>query len=61
MKNIQKLEDKLSLLKVKCKCGHVIVMPVYIDKLICNWCGRIVQNNTLMYFKYKIKKDSDNK
>ena len=56
MKNIQKLEDELSLLKVKCKCGHVIVMPVYVDTIICRWCKRKVKNNTLAYFKYKIRK-----
>lgn len=57
MKKMEKLEDEYSKLKVKCKCGHIIVMPVYIDKLICNWCGRVVQNNTLAHFKYKVRKE----
>lgn len=57
MKRMKKLEEDYSKIKVKCKCGHILTIPVYIDKLICNWCGRLVHNNSKSYFKYKIRKE----
>lgn len=53
---MKRLEEADSKIKVKCKCGHILTMPVYVDKLICNWCGKVVHNNSKVYFRYKLRK-----
>ena len=53
---IKKLEE----LKVKCQCGHTMIMPVYCDSMICTFCGKRVLNNTLLHFKYKFRKVNEN-
>lgn len=49
--------SELEKLKVKCTCGHSIVMPVYKDTHICEYCGKKVRNNTKLYFMYKMRKE----
>ena len=49
--------DELNDLKVTCNCGHVIIMPVFKDSVICSHCGKKVLNNTNLYFKYKLRKE----
>lgn len=41
--------------KVKCKCGHVLVM-VNRPYDICNWCGRKVYRSKKDEFEDKLKK-----
>lgn len=48
--------EKLEELKVKCKCGHTIIMPVQYDYIICSHCKRKVKNNTKEWFKYNLYK-----
>lgn len=59
VKNIidEKALSELENLKVKCECGHSIIMPVYKDVQICDHCGRKIKNNTKLYFKYKLRKE----
>ncbi len=42
--------------KVKCKCGHTLIM---IDRKsdICGWCGRKVYRNKKDEFEDKLKKE----
>ena len=49
--------EEYEKLKVRCKCGHRTVMPVYVDKTTCSYCGRTVTNNTKAYFVYKLRKE----
>ena len=51
---------KLKELSIKCECGHTFIMPVYQDFKICTNCGKKVQNNSLLYFKYKLRKEMNN-
>lgn len=53
----EKALTELEQLKVKCVCGHTQVMPVYLDKKICSFCGRKVINNSKLYFLYKLRKE----
>ena len=48
--------EQLDGLKVKCECGHVIIMPVQINEVICSHCKKKVKNNTLDWFKYNLYK-----
>ena len=43
--------SELEKLKVQCThCGRKMIIPVYKDYMICDYCGRKVKNNTKMYF-----------
>ena len=53
--NTYDIEEKLANFKIKCKCGHVIVM-VNRTYCICNWCGRKVYRSKRDEFKDKLKK-----
>lgn len=55
--HLEILQDNLAELKVKCKCGHVKTMPVFLDSTICNQCGNKIKNNTKAYFMYKLRKE----
>ena len=48
--------DYYNKMKVKCQCGHILVIPAYVDEIICSWCGHKVKNNTEAYFMYKMRK-----
>ena len=50
-----KFMEELSKHKVKCKCGHVLVI---VEKKcdICTWCGRKVYRSKKDEFEDKIKK-----
>ncbi len=52
----EKLLDKLAEYKVKCKCGHVIVMLNKKVK-VCWWCGRKVYFDKKEEFKDKLKNE----
>ena len=55
------LHEKLKHLLVRCKkCGHTMLMPVQMDYTICTHCGNKVLNNTMLYFKYKLRKEIEN-
>lgn len=51
----KKYLNSISLSKVKCKCGHSVVIP-NAERTICSWCGEWVYKNHLMEFKYNLKK-----
>ena len=54
---INELElQKYEGLKVKCECGHILIMPVQANYLICSHCARKVKNNTKEWFKYNLYK-----
>lgn len=51
----RKEADYFKPLRVKCKCGHVVTLPAYVDTLICSWCGNKLENNTKAHFMYKLR------
>lgn len=56
LNEIIKYQNELAELKVKCSCGHVKMMPVFLDKVVCDFCGKTIRNNTRQHFKYKLRK-----
>lgn len=55
-KNIRKYEDEMAKLKVKCKhCGHTKVIPKFLDKVICNWCGHAVYRDPKKEFEERLR------
>ena len=49
--------SELEELKVECVCGRKVIMPVYIDSVICKHCGNKIQNDSKLYFMYKMRKE----
>ena len=45
-------------LKKQCKqCGRKKVIPVYVDRLLCDWCGSWIYRTPSIEFKYKLEKE----
>lgn len=51
----QRRADELDKVKINCKCGHRVIVPVWVDKQICGWCGYYVYRNKQLEFKEKLK------
>lgn len=56
-KEFQRMNDEYNKVKIKCKhCGHKMVIPVWVDKRPCSWCGNNVYRNKKMEFTETLKK-----
>ena len=56
LKDVKKYQDKLAKLKVKCKhCGHTKVIPKFLDKVICNWCGHAIYRDPKKEFEERLR------
>lgn len=49
------MTDEYEKVKYICKCGHRVVIPKWVDKQLCDWCGRYVFKDKKSEFKYRIK------
>lgn len=56
MKNddIQKIMEAQQKLKVTCSCGHRVLIPKFLKKAICDWCGHWVYKDKKDEFKEKL-------
>lgn len=54
-KDIIKYCDITSKGRVKCKCGHTVIMPPHQDKKLCYWCNSFVFRNKKAEFEYRMK------
>lgn len=50
-----RMSEELDKVKYKCKCGHRVVIPYFMDKNICSWCHEYVFKNKETEFKYRLK------
>lgn len=48
MRNQQKI-------KKMCRCGHKIIIPEFLDKRLCDWCGRWVFRTPKLEFQARLK------
>lgn len=39
----------------QCTCGHKVVIPEWVDKQCCSWCGNYVFKSKKDEFKYRMK------
>ena len=53
-KDRKKLDDEFARLKVKCSCGHSVLL-VLKDRKICTHCGHWVYRDKETEFRYKLK------
>lgn len=54
-KEFKRMADEYSKVKYKCKCGHIVVIPKWLDKQLCRWCGQFVFKDKKDEFEYRIK------
>lgn len=54
-KEIKKLEDAQKDNRVKCECGHTVMITNKYKRLICSWCGKMVYLDPRDKFKNKLK------
>ena len=49
VKEYERMTEEYDKVKYQCKrCGHKVIIPKWVDKQICDWCG---------YWVFKNKKD----
>ena len=51
----QRKSDEYDKVKIQCKCGHKTVIPMWVDKQICGWCGKFVFRDKKKEFEYRMK------
>ena len=55
-KQVQSIDNEKERLKVACKvCGRRKVIPVYVDRLLCDWCNHWIYREPNIEFKYKLE------
>ena len=55
IKEFSKMQDEYDKVKYRCACGHRVVIPNWVDKNVCDWCGNYVFKNKKDEFKYRLK------
>lgn len=55
LKEFKRMTDEYDKVKYICKCGHRVVIPKWVDKQLCDWCGRYVFKDKRSEFKYRIR------
>lgn len=50
----KEIEDCSKAFRVKCKCGHSVMITNKYKRLICSWCGKYVYLNKKDEFKNKL-------
>lgn len=53
----EKYEKNISAYKVKCKCGHVVVIRPMQERTLCSWCGYYVFRTKASEFKYRMMEE----
>lgn len=64
LENPTKYYEKISDVKHKCKCSHTVIIPEFIDRQLCDYCGHWIYRNPKLEFEYKLReemKKNDNK
>lgn len=55
MKEIIKYHNIITQNKTKCGCGHSVIIPPNLDKIICSYCGKYIFKNKKKEFEYRLK------
>lgn len=55
-KEFNNMSNNYEKVKYQCKhCGHKVVIPYWVDKQLCSWCGNYVFKNKKDEDLYRIK------
>lgn len=55
LKQIKNYDNALNEVKVRCKCGHRVIIPYWVDKQLCGWCKSYVFRDKKKEFEYRMK------
>lgn len=55
VKEHERMSEEYDKVKYQCKCGHKVVIPKWVDKQLCKWCGNYVFKTKEDEFKYRMK------
>lgn len=51
----ERMTVELDKVKVRCKCGHRVIIPIWEDKQLCSWCKNYVYRDKRIEFKERLK------
>lgn len=55
-KQVKAIDNERERLKITCKhCGRRKVIPVFLDRLLCDWCNIWIYRTPSLEFKYKMQ------
>lgn len=54
IKEYNRMIDEYDKVKYRCKCGHRVIIPEWIDKQLCSHCGNYVFKNKKDEFKFRM-------
>ena len=55
LKQIKNYDNALDEVKIRCKCGHRVIIPYWWDKQLCTWCKSYVFRDKKKEFEYRMK------
>ena len=55
VKEYRRMTEEYDKVLYRCKCGHRVVIPYWVEKQVCDWCGRYVFKTKEDEFKYRLK------
>lgn len=56
-KQIIKYAYIMNQAKIVCECGHRVVIPPHVDKIVCSWCGNYVFKDKKAEFEYRMNEE----
>lgn len=59
-KEFERMTDEYDKVKYLCKCGHRVIIPKWVNKQLCNWCGHYVFKSKEEEFKFRMKEKLKN-
>lgn len=54
-KEIKNYDSAIEKVKVRCKCGHRVIIPYWVDKQICSWCRNYVFRDKKKEFEFRMR------
>lgn len=54
IKEHERMSEEYDKVKYTCKCGHRVIIPNWVDKQICGWCGNYVFKDKKKEFEYRM-------
>lgn len=55
-----KYANALTKARIKCACGHSIVIPACVSMVLCRWCGNYVFKDKKTEFEFRLKEARNN-
>ena len=53
-KEFKRRSDEYGKVKYICSCGHRVIIPAWVNKQLCDWCGNYVFKSKQDEFKYRL-------